>query len=90
VSLDANQLASNMTQLLERVCYEKRPCKFCGRLLYFVLLSPKGPQTGTGLLAKKVAYSEYGVDHFKECSRMRAGKQRALLDTLPDALEPKR
>jgi hypothetical protein len=87
----AEELAARLEALLENFASEKRPCLFCGRPLYFVLIVRPGP------LCKTVAYSEDGEDHREKCpgvhGRFEARtppQQTPLFDVAPDALEPKR
>jgi hypothetical protein len=82
---DIEALAERIKALLENVCYDKRPCKACGKSIYFT-------RTRAGRIAP---YTEEGISHFLDCpewqrAKNKPAKQRALLDTLPDALEPKR
>ena len=51
--------ADRLLALLEIVAVEKRPCRFCGKLLYFV-------PTRAG---KLVPYNEEGQNHFEDCPR---------------------
>lgn len=82
--MDELTAAGRLIALLERVAYEKRPCKLCGETIYFVQVQARGVQ------AQHVAvYSKRGVPHESDCPRRRP-PQEPLFDKTPDGLEPKR
>lgn len=67
-----------LLDLLKAVAYETRPCKFCGRRLYFV-------KVWTG---KTRPYTDEGVNHFEDCPHFRretSPAQPALFAAGPEA-----
>jgi hypothetical protein len=70
--------AGRLVALLERICVEKRPCRFCRKTLYFVDVPREG--------GKRVAYNAAGNPHAGECPEVkrrdaeRRGDQGAMFD----------
>jgi hypothetical protein len=84
----ASELAERLQLLLESVCVEKRKCRLCPAMLYFVRTRDR---------KALIPYTAEGLDHFNNCSGIHgrfevrdAPKQQTLIDHAPDALEPKR
>ena len=71
--------------LLETVAVEKRPCRFCGKPLYFV-------PTRAGKVAP---YTAEGRNHFEDCPRFQRApapkeQQRLFESTDVAAFDPER
>lgn len=66
MSLTAEELAARLVAILERTATEKRPCRYCGVMLYFVPMR-------TGKIAP---YTGEGRNHFEDCPYF--AKRRAV------------
>ena len=67
---------ARLVALLEAVACEKRPCRFCGKLLYLV-------KTNSGKIAP---YTAEGFNHFEDCPEFwkrpgSSAEQQSLLGT---------
>lgn len=56
--VEPSQIHGRALTLLELASVEKRPCKACGKMLYFV----PNPKTG-----KNMPYTDELVNHFTDC-----------------------
>ena len=77
--LDENTVVARLRALLETVAILQRPCRFCGKPLYFV-------PTRAGKIAP---YTAEGRNHFEDCPHFRraaAPAQPGLFVTHPEAL----